>query len=129
MLSLAYRDRRARSRALQLPSGIALADAAKAWMATRVMQRLTLARIAAALDCSVFHLCRSFRRATGLTLHDYRNQVRLRLALERLEQGERDLTRLGLDLGYSSHSHFTAAFRRSFGTPPSDARKLLIVRG
>jgi AraC family transcriptional regulator len=54
--------------------------------------------------------------------------VRLLLALERLEDGERDLSRLALDLGYSSHSHFTAAFRRSFGTPPSAARKLLIVR-
>ena len=80
-------------------------------------------------DCSVFHLCRSFRRATGLTLHDYRDEVRLRLALERLEGGERDLSRLALDLGYSSHSHFTAAFRRSFGAPPSSMRKLLIVRG
>ena len=42
--------------------------------------------------------------------------------------GERDLSRLALDLGYSSHSHFTAAFRRSFDVPPSAARKLLIVR-
>jgi AraC-like DNA-binding protein len=94
-----------------------------------VAERLTLTRIARALGVSVFHLCRSFRRATGLTLHAYRDQVRLRAALERLEQGERDLTRLALDLGYSSHSHFTAAFRRSFGTSPSRTRKLLIVRG
>jgi AraC-like DNA-binding protein len=128
VLSLAYRDRRARARAPQLPTAIALADAAKAWIAPRVPQRLTLVRIAAALDCSVFHLCRSFRRATGLSLHVYRDQVRLRLALERLEQGERDLSRLALDLGYSSHSHFTAAFHRSFDVPPSAVRKLLIVQ-
>jgi AraC-like DNA-binding protein len=50
------------------------------------------------------------------------------MALERLDAGERDLTRLALDLGYSSHSHFTDAFRRSFGVTPSTARKLLIVR-
>jgi AraC-like DNA-binding protein len=105
-----------------------LADAAKRWVAPRAAQRLTLARIAGALGCSVFHLCRSFRRVTGLTLHAYRDEVRLRTALERLEEGERDLTRLALDLGYSSHSHFTAAFRRSFATPPSAARKLLIAR-
>jgi AraC-like DNA-binding protein len=128
VLTLAYRDRRAHSRAPQRPADNELADAAKTWMAPRVMQRLTLARIAAALDCSVFHLCRSFRRATGLTLHGYREQVRLRLALERLELGERDLSRLALDLGYSSHSHFTAAFHQSFDVPPSTARKLLIVR-
>ena len=105
-----------------------LADAAKAWLAPRVTQRVTLMTIARAIDCSVFHLCRSFRRATGLTLHGYRDQVRLHLALERLEGGARDLSRLALDLGYSSHSHFTAAFRRSFDIPPSAVRKFLIVR-
>jgi AraC-like DNA-binding protein len=128
VLSLAY-GVRARSPKPRLPRAADLADAAKRWVAPRVAERLTLIRIAAALGVSVFHLCRSFRRATGLTLHAYRDEVRLRVALERLEQGERDLTHLALDLGYSSHSHFTAAFRRSFGTPPSDARKLLIVRG
>jgi AraC-like DNA-binding protein len=128
VLTLAYHGRRPRARGPRLPSAIELADAAKAWMAPRVAQRLTLANIAGAIDCSIFHLCRSFRRATGLTLHDYRDEVRLRLALERLERGERDLTRLALEVGYSSHSHFTAAFHRSFGMPPSTARKLLIVR-
>jgi AraC family transcriptional regulator len=128
VLGLAYRDR-TRSSKPRLPRAADLADAVKQWVAPRAAERLTLTRIATALDVSVFHLCRSFRRATGLTLHAYRDEVRLRVALERLEQGERDLTCLALDLGYSSHSHFTAAFRRSFGKPPSEARKLLIVRG
>ena len=128
VLRLAYDDAGVRWSGQRLPHASDLADAAKRWVAPRVVQRLTLNRIARALGCSVFHLCRSFRRATGLTLHAYRDHVRLRLALERLEDGERDLSRLALDLGYSSHSHFTAAFRRSFNTPPSAARNLLIVR-
>lgn len=105
-----------------------LAEAAKRWMAPRAADRLTLGQIAAAVDCSVFHLCRSFRRATGLTLHEYRDQVRLRIALERIGDGERDLSQLALALGYSSHSHFTASFRRAFGAPPSSARRLLLSR-
>ena len=42
----------------------------------------------------------------------YRYQLRLRLAraLDLLAQYD-DLTTLGLDLGFSSHSHFSAAFR------------------
>ena len=128
VLTLAYNGRAHGARGPRLPSARELADAAKAWIGPRVSQRLTLASIARAVDCSVFHLCRSFRHATGLTLHAYRDEVRLRLGLERLEHGERDLSRLALDLGYSSHSHFTAAFHRSFDIPPSAARKLLIVR-
>lgn len=129
VLRLAYADRSPRASGQRLMPASELADAVKRWVAPRVSQRLTLATIARAVHSSPFHLCRSFRRATGLTLHAYRDEVRLRRALERLEYGERDLTRLALDFGYSSHSHFTAAFRRTFGTPPSAARKLLIVRG
>jgi AraC-like DNA-binding protein len=127
VLNLAYRNR-SRSRGPSLPSASALADSAKAWIAPRVTQPMTVTCVARAIECSVFHLCRSFRRATGRTLHGYREEMRLRLALERLGQGERDLTRLALETGYSSHSHFTAAFHRSFGMPPSTVRKLLIVR-
>jgi AraC-like DNA-binding protein len=126
VLDLAYRGNRAQPDA-DGDRACALADATKRWMAPRVTGRLTLANIAAAVDCSVFHLCRSFRRATSLTLHDYREQVRVRLALERIGDGERDLSRLALDLGYSSHSHFTAVFRRAFGVPPSSARRILLA--
>jgi AraC-like DNA-binding protein len=128
VLRLAYADQLPALAARQLTLASELADRVKRWVAPRVSQRLTLNAIARAVNCSVFHLCRSFRRATGMTLHAYRDEVRLRLALERIGNGERDLTRLALDLGYSSYSHFTAAFRRSFGVPPSGARKLLIVR-
>jgi AraC-like DNA-binding protein len=41
------------------------------------------------------------------------------MALEPLADGAGDLTRIALDLGFSSHSHFTAAFRRHFGLTPS----------
>ena len=128
VLDLAYADQRPAAPAPRAAAAGELAERVKHWLAPRAVERLTLTTIARAVHCSVFHLCRSFRRATGVTLHAYRDEVRLRLALERLEGGQRDLTRLALDLGYSSHSHFTAAFRRAFGMPPSSARKLLIVR-
>ena len=127
VLDLAYRAHRSRAAAERCRAAL-LADAAKQWIAPRVTERLTLSRIAGAIECSVFHLCRSFRRATGLTLHDYREQVRLRLALERLGDGERDLTRLALDLGYSSHSHFTASFREAYGRTPSEFRRAAMRR-
>lgn len=128
VMSLAYGVEAPRASGRSGTRAADLADAAKRWLAPRVTRRLTLADVARAVGCSAFHLCRSFGRATGLTLHAYRDQVRLRLALERLEQGERDLSRLALELGYSSHSHFTSAFRRAFRTPPAALRKLLIVQ-
>jgi len=69
-----------------------------------------------------FHLCRVFRTATGTSLHAYRSQLRLREALGRVPDAA-DLTALALDLGYASHSHFTQAFRRAFGTTPREWRE------
>ncbi|HYM35830.1 MAG TPA: helix-turn-helix transcriptional regulator, partial [Steroidobacteraceae bacterium] len=75
------------------------------------------------LGVSVYHLCRTYRRATGATLWSQIQQLRARQALLRLADGERDLTALGLSLGYSHHSHFTASFRREIGLTPSNARR------
>jgi AraC-like DNA-binding protein len=53
------------------------------------------------------------------SLHAYRTELRLRHALERLLERREHITQIALDLGFSSHSHFTAAFRRAFGLTPS----------
>ena len=70
------------------------------------------------------HLSRIFQHHTGFTIHRYLVQLRMRQALERLAGGEQNLTMLALDLGFSSHSHFTDAFRREFGCAPSAVRRL-----
>ena len=82
-------------------------------------QSYSLEELAHQVGVSVFHLCRIFRRQTGLTLHEYRTELRLRHALERLPEPGTDLSQVALEVGFSSHSHFTAAFRRAFGITPS----------
>jgi AraC-like DNA-binding protein len=88
---------------------------------------LGLAAIADALGASMFHVSRCFRACTGRTLHEYRTELRLRASLDGLESAHRDLSRVALDSGFSSHSHFTAAFRRRFGVTPSAARAGLVT--
>ncbi|MEZ4619900.1 MAG: helix-turn-helix domain-containing protein [Caldilineaceae bacterium] len=56
-------------------------------------------------------------------MHQYTAQLRMRAALERITDPGTDLTAVALDLGYSSHSHFTSAFRRAFGILPSALRR------
>jgi AraC-like DNA-binding protein len=86
------------------------------------LEPVSMASIAQQIGVSQFRLCRVFRRRMGTTLHAYREQLRLRAALEALASPRVDLTDLALSLGYSSHSHFTANFRRAFGVTPSVVR-------
>jgi AraC-like DNA-binding protein len=97
-------------------------------LAERYAEDLGLEEIARAVHSSSFHLARVFRRETGLPIHQYRLRLRLRTALERLLQGETDLTVLALDLGFASHSHFSEAFRRAFAMAPSECRRRATAR-
>ena len=100
------------------PRGADLIDETKAVLLRRFGEPLSLDEIATAVGVSPFHLARLFRRHTGFSLHGYRTRIRLLHALDRIEEARGALTDLALDLGFSSHSHFTDAFRKAFGVPP-----------
>jgi AraC-like DNA-binding protein len=99
-----------------------LADDAQHVIATRYGERMTLSAIAAACKCSPFHLSRVFRAVRGITVHRQLVRVRLRMALFALDHGADDLARIALQVGFSSHSHLTRAFRLEFGSTPSACR-------
>lgn len=100
-------------------------EAARDVIARRFTDDLSLAGVAAEVQTSVFSLARAFKARTGFSMHAYRNQLRLRAALERMRDPHRELTGIAIDLGFSSHSHFTETFRRVFGRPPSRVRRLV----
>jgi AraC family transcriptional regulator len=99
-----------------------LAERAKALIARSFTERLSLAGLGQRLRTSPFHLARVFRAETGFSVDGYVRSLRLRDALERLPSHDDGLTALALELGFSSHSHFTEAFRREFGLAPSAFR-------
>ncbi|HEX4964502.1 MAG TPA: AraC family transcriptional regulator [Thermoanaerobaculia bacterium] len=88
----------------------------------RFREQFRLEEIARKLYVSPFHLCRLFKQETGMSIQRYANRLRLREAMEPLTEGA-DLTQLALSLGFAGHSHFTNAFRKEFGIPPSEARR------
>ena len=98
-------------------------EAAKTYLASRIADPVTLDDVAAAVHSSPFNFARIFQQQTGLPVHRYLTLLRLRAALELIADPYIDLTTVALDLGFSSHSHFTDVFRREFGKTPSDLRK------
>lgn len=100
-----------------------LVEAAKELLAARMTTPPSLHELATALHLSPFHLARVFRAGTGYSPGDYVHGLRMRSASERLmADPHADLSRLALELGYCSASHFTDRFRATFGRPPSAVR-------
>ena len=98
-------------------------EAAKTYLASRMSERVTLDDVARAVHVSPFHFARLFQQQTGVPVHRYLMRLRLRASLEQLADGADDITAIALELGFSSHSHFTDAFRREFGHSPSEVRE------
>ncbi len=67
------------------------AEAAKTYLASRMSERVTLDDVARAVHASPFHLARIFQQQTGVPVHRYLTQLRLRASLERLAEGASDL--------------------------------------
>lgn len=81
--------------------------------------RWTLNESAQHVGVSSRTLARRFHHETGLQFSDWVRRARLMEALTRLAGGE-SVLRVALDMGYESHSAFSAMFRRVLGVPPSD---------
>jgi AraC family transcriptional regulator len=98
-----------------------LVDRVKLVLASDLARRWTLAEIAVEVRGSPVYLTQVFQQVEGLPLYRYQLRLRLARALDLLAQYD-DLTTLSLDLGFSSHSHFSAAFREAYGRSPSEFR-------
>lgn len=69
-------------------------------------------------------LTRNFIRDTGFTFTEWRQRVRLLIALEMLASGKQ-VTEISLDLGYDNVSAFITLFRRIFGTTPGNYKEMM----
>jgi AraC-like DNA-binding protein len=81
--------------------------------------------LAASLRHSRFHTSRVFSRLTGVTLSQFRNRVRVALALEQLADGHENVAVISAELGFVDQSHLTRVVRASVGEPLSALRTRL----
>ena len=99
-----------------------LVERAKLVLSSDLSRRWTLADIAAEVGVSPVYLTQVFQQVEGVPLYQYQLRLRLARALDLLSESE-DLTSLGLQLGFSSHSHFSAAFKQAYGCTPTEFQR------
>ena len=82
----------------------------------------SLARLAARLGGSPYHVQRNFKRIVGITPREYADAVRLKTVKRRLRQGA-EVTGAMLDAGYGSSSRFYERAAPKLGMKPSAYRR------
>jgi AraC-like DNA-binding protein len=104
-----------------------LVNRAKLVLSSDLARRWTLAQIATEVGVSPVYLTQVFQQVEGMPLYRYQLRLRLARALDLLGRYD-DLSSLSMDLGFSSHSHFSAAFRQAYGRTPAEFQRSANLR-
>jgi AraC family transcriptional regulator len=99
-------------------------ERALAFIQERLGEPITVADVAEAAALSEFHLHRLFHRTMGESVGRYVTRKRLETAALRLaSEPATPITNIALEVGYSSSSNFSKAFRLYFGVSPTAVRR------
>ena len=93
-------------------------DRVIAILRSNVAEPPTLEVLGRQVGCSPFYLSRIFSQQMGTTISQYLRQLRMEKAALLLKAGQLNVTQVAMEVGYSSSSHFSAAFHEAFGCCP-----------
>ncbi|GAB4243410.1 MAG: AraC family transcriptional regulator [Elainellaceae cyanobacterium] len=86
---------------------------------------LTVQELADLLHLSQYHFLRAFRNTLNQTPRRYVLQRRVTKAQDLIRQGKLSLADIAYQLGFSSQSHLSTAFKQVTGTTPSQFQRLI----
>jgi AraC family transcriptional regulator len=88
-------------------------------------ETIPLAGLAQLARLSPYYFCRAFKQSFGVPPHRYHTNRRIEHAKGLLAMRTHSVTDIGLTVGYSETSSFTAAFRKVTGVTPSAYQRSL----
>lgn len=78
----------------------------------------TLKELSETIGLSLKKLKEGFKQIYGDTVYGFLFDYKMEVARKLLESGDFNVNEVGLKVGYSTSSHFIAAFKKKFGTTP-----------
>lgn len=99
-------------------SNVIKIKAAKDIIIQRISEPPTLVELSDEIDLSLKKLKEGFKQIYGTTVYGFLFDYKMELARKLLESGIHNVNEVGLKVGYSTASHFIAAFKKHYGTTP-----------
>lgn len=83
----------------------------------------SLDEVASHFFITKYHLCRTFKVATGSTVLEHLNSIRLLNACSLLQNTQESITEISLSCGFHSSAYFTKLFKETLGITPRAFRR------
>ena len=99
-------------------SNVIKIKAAKDIIIQRIAEPPSLIDLSSEIDLSLKKLKEGFKQIYGTTVYGFLFDYKMELARKLLESGTHNVNEVGLKVGYSTASHFIAAFKKQYGTTP-----------
>lgn len=107
-----------------ITTGSPFVEKAVSYIHTNYMNKLSLQETAGYCAVSPEHLSRVFKRETGFGFNEYVKLYRLKKAESLLKSGRlRSVSAVALQCGYSDSNYFSNAYKKMYGTSPSQVKK------
>ncbi len=81
-------------------------------------------RLAEAMSLSTAQLNRKIKAVTGQTTVIFIQNVRMKMALQLLRQGEKNIGEIAYSIGFENPGYFSKVFKKHFGFSPSEREKV-----
>jgi AraC family transcriptional regulator len=86
-----------------------------AYIAASMSEVISLDNLANAAAQSPFHFQRTFAQTLGITPHRYVMQLRLKRAVELIQNGRLSLKAVAAETGFADQSHLSRWARKTYG--------------
>ena len=103
-------------------------EQAKAFMDSCSLDNVDVAACAESAGLSLHHFLRLFREVHGITPHQYLSRRRISVAKQLLQETNRTVSEIAIEIGFGGGSAFGRMFRQEAGLSPSEFRKLTRLR-
>jgi YesN/AraC family two-component response regulator len=95
---------------------------AKKFIREHHTEDLSLPQVAQVAHADRFHLCRTFKRATGLNFTQYLSRIRIERCKNLLTNPQLRVSEIAYEVGFQSLTHFNRVFQKLLGQSPSEYR-------
>jgi AraC family transcriptional regulator len=96
-----------------------------AYINEHIGEELSLQTIASELKMSPCYFAKLFKISTGISVHQYVLQSRIRRAKELLAHSELKIVDIALKVGFQCQTHFGKVFRKQIGVTPKGYREAI----